>query len=368
MPLNEPESSGNILLVWDRLGHYHAARFLALEKASANAKVFIAELGAADSLYQWKNPVSHHTRYSCLSTKKVESGDLINRFLSFRKLVITNNIQTIGLSGYGRMEYLLFLLWCWLTGVHVILFAESWYGSNKWLNTMKGWFLRKTCQGFLVSGQRAENHFHKTLKIDPARIRKGYSVVDNIHFIAPPEIEREKVLLCVARFSPEKNLERLIIAFKQSDLFQNWTLKIVGGGPQKPHLQTLTDDCTNIELLDWLSYQALPFLYAQASFFILPSTFEPWGLVVNEAMASGLPIAVSKDCGCAPDLVDVRNGFTFDSHKIDSIVFVLNQIVQLKPVEFELMGKRSKEIIAHYKTEDWASQFLKLYELNNNDF
>lgn len=357
------KSNGNVLLVWDRVGDYHAARFLALEKALPGSSVFIADLGAADGLYQWKNSVANHPNYSALSSKKVEEPDLFGRFSNFRKLVVSNQIKTVGLSGYGRSEYRLMLMWCWWKSVDVVLFAESWYGSNRLLNELKGWFLRKICKGFLVSGEKAENHFHHKLKIDLSRIEKGYSVVDNAHFSSEIEVEREKILLCVARFSPEKNLENLILAFQRSELSKTWKLKIVGGGPQKGHLQSIISE-DRVELSDWLSYQALPYLYAQSSFFILPSTFEPWGLVVNEAMAAGLPIAVSTSCGCYPDLVDVRNGFIFEPNDLDSIVFVLNQIAALKPVEFELMGKRSKEIIARYRPEDWATHFMKRMDFN----
>lgn len=356
----ESESKGNILLVWDRVGDYHAARFLALEKAKSRSQVFIADLGGADGLYKWKNPLANHRNYFCLSSKKVEEPDLLSRFSAFRKLVTSNQIQTIGLSGYGRPEYRLMLVWCWWNNMNVILFAESWYGSNKWINGLKGWFLRKTCSGFLVSGRKAETHFLSNLKMGSLPIEKGYSVVDNEHFASIVEVEREKILLCVARFSPEKNLERLIMAFQQSELRITWKLKIVGGGPQKAHLQSLIHGDTQIELSDWLSYQALPYLYAQAAFFILPSSFEPWGLVVNEAMAAGLPVAVSTSCGCYLDLVDVRNGFIFEATDLESIVFVLNQIAAMKPIEFELMGKRSKETIAQFRPEDWASHFLKL--------
>jgi 1,2-diacylglycerol 3-alpha-glucosyltransferase len=57
-----------------------------------------------------------------------------------------------------------------------------------------------------------------------------------------------------------------------------------------------------------------------ASAFIQASTTEQWGLVVNEAMASGLPVLVSERCGCAPDLVkNGVNGYTFDPYDIKEI-------------------------------------------------
>jgi glycosyltransferase involved in cell wall biosynthesis len=70
----------------------------------------------------------------------------------------------------------------------------------------------------------------------------------------------------------------------------------------------------NVRFLNFQSQEALIGLYQNASLFILPSLYgETWGLVVNEAMASGLPVAVSINVGCANTLVgENQNGFTFD--------------------------------------------------------
>ena len=97
--------SGNILLVWDRIGDYHAARFQALEDLAGQGSVFISDLGAADQLYQWKNPLHQHPAYLPLSSKPVEKEDYKNRLRNFKKLIESQNIQTVGIAGYGRAEY-----------------------------------------------------------------------------------------------------------------------------------------------------------------------------------------------------------------------------------------------------------------------
>lgn len=357
-----PSPIEKVLLVWDRIGDYHAARFRALEKLYPDVEFHIADLGGADTLYGWQNPLAGHPRYHNLSSYAVEQADLKKRFLAFRNIVKNQKIQVVGIAGYGRMEYRLMLIWCRFHHVRTILFAESWYGENRWVNRLKGSFLRWTCAAFLVSGQRALSHFRDKLGLRSKPFAIGYSVVDNDHFSPENGVEREKILLCVARFSPEKNLEILMEAFQQSNLSKDWTLKIVGGGPLKNQLVQKITNTEKVQLLDWLSYSALPYLYQQASFFILPSTFEPWGLVVNEAMAAGLPVAVSTACGCLPELVDVRNGFSFRPTNLDELKFILNQIGDLSPLELELMGKRSREIIRQFRPDDWARRFMALAE------
>jgi glycosyltransferase involved in cell wall biosynthesis len=66
--------------------------------------------------------------------------------------------------------------------------------------------------------------------------------------------------------------------------------------------------------------------YALARCFVLPSTSEPWGLVVNEAMSASLPVIVSSHCGCVEDLVeDGVNGFVFDPHDARALAALLEK-------------------------------------------
>ena len=61
----------------------------------------------------------------------------------------------------------------------------------------------------------------------------------------------------------------------------------------------------------FVNQSELPALYAASDVFVLPSENEPWGLAVNEAMCASLPVVVSREVGCAPDLVrDGVNGYT----------------------------------------------------------
>lgn len=95
-------------------------------------------------------------------------------------------------------------------------------------------------------------------------------------------------------------------------------------------------------------YSELPAYYAYAGAFIHASTTEQWGLVVNEAMASGLPVLVSDHCGCAIDLVqEGKNGFTFDPYNVEQLAQLMLRISDFKfPVsEF---GDASTRIIANW--------------------
>ena len=347
-------------MVWDRIGDYHAARFLALEKIVGEGNVFISDLGGADNLYKWKNPLSDHPCYKPLSDIPVQEAALTKRIGTFVSVARKNKIKILGLAGYGRMEYIWILFISKMLGIKVILFAESWYGNNAVINALKGSFLNWFCKGFLVSGLRAKAHFSEKLGIPLHKIEMRYSVVDNAHFQQQSKVEKENILLCVARFSEEKNLIRLISAFKNSKISNSWKLQIVGGGPLKAQLLQAIGNQANVQLSDWLSYSALPILYAHSRVFILPSTFEPWGLVANEAMAAGLPVLLSEQCGCTPDFAGTFDGSTFDAEDEASITFSINKISELSNAELERIGNNNQQKVKNYSTEVWAKNLLNL--------
>lgn len=352
---------GNILIVWDRIGDYHRARIRALEEQVEAEQVFTADFGGADGLYGWGNSAEtgHHF---VLSGKPVEKLDLWNRVTRFWKLIREKEIRNVAIAGYGRFEYILFIKLAWMRGCRVTLFAESWYGENVLLNRAKGLFLRLFCHRFFVSGSRAREHFHQRLGIPQDRILTGYSVVDNDHFATPSAIEREPVLLSVARFSPEKNLQLLITAFLRSKLTESWRLRLIGGGPEEKTLRECARGSDKVEFVGWVDYDALPEEYSRASYFILPSTFEPWGLVVNEAMAAGVPVICSDACGCQPDLVPDEANFVFQASDVEQLTDMLNALPGTGSDAWRQQSEQFARRIEAFSCSFWASQLLQSFK------
>lgn len=353
-----------ILIVWDRAGDYHRARVKALAGVIGKENTFLADLGASDSLYKWDTSSQTDYSFFVLSDKPAGKINLINRFAKLRAIIKKNHITDICLSGYGKAEYIIFMMYARFIGLKVLIFAESWYNQNKLFDTMKGAFLRCFCNVVFVSGQRAFIHFTKRLDISPRKIDIGYSVVDNNHFRYIFENfhteEKIPIILCVARFSPEKNLEMLIYAFLESTIKDSYKLRITGGGYLKDQLKKAAGNYSNIELMDWVGYEKLPALYHQAKWFVLPGIFEPWGLVVNEAMAAGLPVIVSQQSGCVPELVSRANGFIFDAKNKQELISIFNNIETIQEKELMKMKQVSMEIINNFTPKIWADKLIKL--------
>jgi glycosyltransferase involved in cell wall biosynthesis len=105
----------------------------------------------------------------------------------------------------------------------------------------------------------------------------------------------------------------------------------------------------------FVQYRDLPVYYALADVFVHASTTEQWGLVVNEAVATGLPIIVSNRCGCVPDLVsEGKNGFTFDPGPAKGLSKLMLDMWRLSKEHREEMGRESRRIIAGFTPADFA--------------
>ena len=156
--------------------------------------------------------------------------------------------------------------------------------------------------------------------------------------------------LFVGRLAPEKNLHRLLGAFSRLRQEQagQWQLVLMGSGPQREELQARIEreKIPGVIFPGFKVKEELLQYYAAADVFVLPSTSEPWGLVVDEAMAAGLPVVVSNRCGCYPDIVhDGVNGHAFDPEDEDALYRLMLGYVD-GSFDRDKMGASSKEIIA----------------------
>jgi glycosyltransferase involved in cell wall biosynthesis len=128
---------------------------------------------------------------------------------------------------------------------------------------------------------------------------------------------------------------------------------VLGDGPLRETLDTQLSTLNlneHVYLPGFKPYDELPVYYALANAFVHASTTEQWGLVVNEAIASGLPVIVSNRCGCAPELVN-SNGFTFDPTNEHELTARLLEMASLSDEERKHLGDNSYRIAANFAPE-----------------
>ncbi len=125
--------------------------------------------------------------------------------------------------------------------------------------------------------------------------------------------------LYVGRLAPEKNIHRLIEAFRQRPQFR---LTLAGSGPIE------IEPASNMDVLGHVPKEHLHTLYQSHDVFILPSLQEPWGLVVEEALFHGLPVLVSDRVG-AKELVETYQvGRVFSPDRLTSMLEAIDKIAQ----------------------------------------
>src|SRR5207245_1115186 len=169
----------------------------------------------------------------------------------------------------------------------------------------------------------------------------------------------ERYFLASGRFVEKKNLLTLLRAYAsyrelagRLEGLSPWDLVLLGAGPLR---ETLSSQLSTLNLRrhvllpGFIQYRKLPAYYALADAFVHASVPEQWGLVVNEAMATGLPVIVSNRCGCVPDLVaEGKNGFTFDPASVKNLGRLMVNVSRLSDRRLEEMGGESRRIVAGF--------------------
>jgi len=170
----------------------------------------------------------------------------------------------------------------------------------------------------------------------------------------------KRVILFVGRLLEEKGLRTLFEAYetarsRRSDL----ALVIVGDGPRRRDYEALAEHrgLWDVRFAGFRPQDELPEIYAAADLFVLPSLVEPWGVVVNEAMASGLPVVLSDQVGASADLVEQGgNGFVVP---VGNSAALAEKILDAfsNDARRREMGTRSLEIISGWDYEASAANF-----------
>lgn len=135
------------------------------------------------------------------------------------------------------------------------------------------------------------------------------------------------VFLYVGRLEPVKGLQDLLAAFRLLASHDS-ALLIVGDGSELPVLQQAAATDSRLRCTGRLSGPQLLDAYVAADVFVLPSRFEPWGLVVNEAMAAGLPVIASERVGCVDDLVAAgATGLVVPAEAPEALALAMQQML-----------------------------------------
>lgn len=369
-----------VVVIWIDWYPYHVARFRALaEHRSLRGRMTGIELVGGAGVHRgfvFREKDGHGLPVVTLAPEASwsEAGQRRLAVAIWKKLEELNP-SVVLVPGYYTAPALAAALWSKLRGRRSVLMTESTQADHRrtgWKEKTKSLLLRGLFDWAVAGGDAHIRYLH-ALDFPPERIARNYDVVDNGFFAEGATrlrgAQRHKdapYFLYVGRLAPEKNVDGLIRAYADYRARGGtWGLTLAGDGPERPALEALATSCGVRDHVRFdghkTSAELLP-SYAFAGCFVLPSTREPWGLVVNEAMAAGLPVIVSERCGCAENLVrDGVNGWTFNPARegdlADKLVAVGHKA---SAAELRAMGRQSEEIVARYSPQSWADEVARI--------
>jgi glycosyltransferase involved in cell wall biosynthesis len=209
--------------------------------------------------------------------------------------------------------------------------------SNSLLEFVKKIFVNNL-KFVIASGKQHEQLLHKLNFKKEIRISLGVGLINKLDF-NQKNIGYKKSFVYIGRVSFEKNLIFLVEVF--NFLGNEYKLTIYGDGDQSETLKRIAN--SNIFFLQAVKNSDIPEILSKHDFLMLPSTYEPWGLVVEEALFYNTPVIVSNVCGCVDIVQDGINSFLFDPYDKAELIRIIYSINEVSLAE--MIKNSSKEYI-----------------------
>ncbi len=318
-----------VAFVWENFGPYHVDRLEAAARAlSGSHRVVGIEIGGTSVAYLWKKTdqidgVERVTLFPAVSRRSVTFLRLVRALM---RACARRDIRHVFLCHYDRFEIYLVALLLRLLGRRVYMMNESKFDDKPrvlWRELIKVIY----CYPYhaaLVGGVRAADYF-RLLGFASDRIHLGYDTVavERIRQLAGvspapdgPAFEQRHFTI-IARLVMKKNISAALDAYAAYSKLAGASareLHICGSGPLEEALRKQAEPLgEKIKFHGFVQAPEIARLLGSTLALLLPSTEEQWGLVINEAIAMGLPVLCSRNAGACDLLVRTGvNGFIFE--------------------------------------------------------
>jgi 1,2-diacylglycerol 3-alpha-glucosyltransferase len=372
-----------VVVIWIDWYAYHIARFEGLQqvfghRGEAIGIELVGGIGVHDGLKFREDRPAHLPVKTLLPKSSWRDANKLALARSLWRRLNELHPEVVLVPGYYTLPAIAAAMWARTHGCASVLMTESTTGDHARTWWKEGIKSKLICSLFnwAVVGGEAHLRYIRRLGMAEDRVARFYDVVGNDAIRDGTAAQRvassreghnlpRRYFLFVGRLAREKNVVGLLQAWLDYRRGGgDWSLVLVGDGPELATLRATLEGSPFAEHVVFAglksSWELFPF-FAFASCLVLPSTREPWGLVVNEAMAAGLPVVVSNRCGCAEDLVENgRNGLLFDPNQGADLTACLVRMAQFKEEEIASMGQRSAEKIAEYSPKNFGLQIASI--------
>ncbi len=372
-----PPEVHTLCIQWPRLGPYHLARLGAAHAwAAAHGRQIVAlETAGRDTTYQWESvgsalPFEH---VCALPDRTVETAAPREVHAAVQAALDRISPDAVAITSYSTPDAQAALAWCRRHRRPAVCMLAS-KADDAERNPVREWakslLVRQFDAG--VGGGTPQAQYLADLGLPPDRIFIPYDVVDNDYFKSGAEATQADpsracdlpglapstpFFLASNRFVSRKNLPVLIEAYAAYRVRSErpWRLVLLGDGPERTAVEAQAAGVEGVTFAGRQPFAALPAYYGLAGAFVHPALVDQWGLVVNEAMAAGLPVLVSNRAGATADLVsDGETGYAFDPTDVRQLAALLAHVSSLPPHERDAMGQYAQARVADWSPERFA--------------
>lgn len=284
------------------------------------------------------------------------------------------NPDVVLVAGWRHPVVVSAIVFAKLRGCFVMSISDTWQSDADFIEQLGKRMLFGLINHFLPAGTRQRSFLiEQGVAANRITVAQMTVDVDAMHqFDATRGTEAAKefrrkygvgsddvVCLFVGRLSEEKGVERLLDDFETMEAGQGAVrLVIVGDGPLLTQIQAKAFHRDTVLMTGRLSGDELWSAFSAADLLVCPSTVEPWGLVVNESMAFGLPVLVNDCCGCADDLVvENETGFIVEKENRGQFVKCLGHLIGDED-ERRRLGLNARKLIAGWTISNQAHNII----------
>ena len=284
-----------------------------------------------------------------------------------KKLISGINPDMIVCSGWVDKDYLK-LTKIYSGKIPTVLTCDThWTGSLKQhlATILSRFFLLPVFSHIWVPG-KAQVAYARKLGFKSKKIREGFYCCDLAKFnavYAKYKLQKNQVFpkrfLYVGRYYDFKGISDLWSAFTQlqKETPNDWELWCLGTGSIAPI------EHPKIRHFGFIQPKDLEPLLQQSGVFVLPSRFEPWGVVVQEYAAAGFPLLLSKAVGAQESFLEEgKNGFSFAPMNILELQNGLKKVTNLSAKELILMSEKSNDLAQKISPQKWVANVFNIYD------
>ncbi len=381
-----------VAIHWPRLGPIHISK---LAVASAALRIYDIDLIAIETAsdssdYAWERVESEEgyrreTLFPERLYEDLSSQDIHQRM---QEKLQSLDPDAVFINSYSTPDALSALLWCNKNNRIAVCMTDSREADAArvtWREYIKETLVSQF-DAALVSGSESSRYM-QLLGIPDSVITLGCDVVDNTYFHEASQNERaagstqlpgldddRPFFLASARMMNRKDpliLIRAYAAYRNRMVEEGgtpWRLVVLGDGELRSAVKNeiaLLSCEADITLAGWMHLDDLPAYYGRASVFVHTALVDQWAVVVNEAMATGLPVIVSDGTGCAEDLVvHGENGFVYPAGDVAALAGFMFDLS--KRADLESFGIKSLDIIAKWPLARFADGIIECLENANS--